>query len=362
LEKNSPNYLHILDNIEDPDHLGNHLVYSQFRTLEGIGIFTLVLDYNGFTRFKIRKDANGDWELDISPENRGKPTYALYTGTESAEEKEMVRNIYNGDWPEGSKLTEELKRISNNNNMGEIIKVFMITASGSEGINLRNTRYVHIMEPYWNPARIDQVVGRARRICSHKALPQALQTVEVFLYLMTFSAQQMASDGAIELKLKDKSKKKYQIAPGSSKMAEIPFTSDEALYEISNIKEEVSEKLMTAIKESSIDCAIYSRAGAKEQLHCLAFPDAKTGDFSYVPSIKKEEKDSTQVMNKQLIEWTGIEVDIKKKTYIARKMRENFYYIYDYDSYQRARADPGVEPTQIGTLEIKGDKQVFKKI
>jgi hypothetical protein len=363
LEKYSPKYLHILENIEDSDHLGNHLVYSQFRTLEGIGIFTLVLDYNGFTRFKIRKDANGDWELDISPENRGKPTYALYTGTESAEEKEMVRNIYNGDWPEGSKLTEELKRISNNNNMGEIIKVFMITASGSEGINLRNTRYVHIMEPYWNPARIDQVVGRARRICSHKALPQALQTVEVFLYLMTFSAQQMASDGAIELKLKDKSKKKYQIAPGSSRLEEIPFTSDEALYEISNIKEEVSEKLMTAIKESSIDCAIYSRVGAKEQLHCLAFPDAKTGDFSYVPSLKKEEKDSTQVMNKQLIEWTGVEVEIKKKIYISRQIRENFYYIYDYDSYKRALADPRIEPTQLGTLEInKEGRPVYKKI
>ena len=362
LEKYSPKYLHILENIEDPDHLGNHLVYSQFRTLEGIGIFTLVLDYNGFTRFKIRKDALGDWELDISPENRGKPTYALYTGTESAEEKEMIRNIYNGDWPEGSKVTRQLKEIANNNNMGEIIKVFMITASGSEGINLRNTRYVHIMEPYWNPARIDQVVGRARRICSHKALPDALQTVEVFLYLMTFSLEQMTSDGAIELKLKDKSKKKYPIAPGSSKLAEIPFTSDEALYEISNIKEEVSEKLMTAIKESSIDCAIYSRTGAKEQLHCLAFPDAKTSDFSYVPSLKKEEKDSTQAINKQMIEWTGVEVDIKEKTYIARKIRENFYYIYDYDSYQRARADPMVEPTQLGTLEIKGDKQVFKKI
>ena len=363
LEKYSPKYLHILENIEDTDHLGNHLVYSQFRTLEGIGIFTLVLDYNGFTRFKIRKDALGDWELDISPENRGKPTYALYTGTESAEEKEMIRNIYNGDWPEGSKVTQELRKIANNNNMGEIIKVFMITASGSEGINLRNTRYVHIMEPYWNPARIDQVVGRARRICSHKALPEALQTVEVFLYLMTFSPAQMASDGAIELKLKDKSKKKYPIAPGSSKLTEIPFTSDEALYEISNIKEEVSEKLMTAIKESSIDCAIYSRAGAKEQLHCLAFPDAKTGDYSYVPSLKKEEKDSTQVVNKKLIEWTGVEVKIKKKSYIARKINDKLYYIYDYDSYTRALANPSVEPTQLGTLEInKEGKQVFKKI
>ena len=67
---------------------------------------------------------------------------------------------------------------------GEIIKVLMITAAGSEGINLRNTRYVHIMEPYWHPARVEQVIGRARRLCSHQSLPVQLQTVEVFLYLI----------------------------------------------------------------------------------------------------------------------------------------------------------------------------------
>jgi hypothetical protein len=363
LEKYSPKYLNILENIEDPDHLGNHLVYSFFRTLEGIGIFTLVLEYNGFTRFKIKKGVSGDWELDISPENRGKPTYALYTGTESAEEKEMVRNVYNGDWPEGSRLTQQLKEIANNNNMGEIIKVFMITASGSEGINLRNTRYVHIMEPYWNPARIDQVVGRARRICSHKALPQALQTVEVFLYLMTFTRQQIDSDGAIELKLKDKSKKKYPVAPGSSKLSELPFTSDEVLYEISSIKEEVSDKLITAIKESSIDCAIYSRKGSKEQLHCLQFPDAKPSDFSYVPSLKKEEKDSTKKINKELIEWRGKVVKLKKKPYISREINPRLYYIYDLESYQQALEVPGLEPTQIGILEIdRNGAPSFKKI
>ena len=63
----------------------------------------------------------------------------------------------------------------------------MITSSGSEGINLRNTRFVHIMEPYWHPVRTEQVIGRARRICSHKNLPIALQTVEVFIYLMILS-------------------------------------------------------------------------------------------------------------------------------------------------------------------------------
>ena len=71
------------------------------------------------------------------------------------------------------------------------IKVLMITASGSEGINLKNTRYVHIMEPYWHPARSDQVIGRARRICSHQQLPSELRTVEVFLYIMIFTEEQI---------------------------------------------------------------------------------------------------------------------------------------------------------------------------
>ena len=82
----------------------------------------------------------------------------------------------------------------------------MITSSGSEGINLKNTRYVHIMEPYWHPVRTEQVIGRARRICSHQSLPKELQSVEVFIYIMKFTKQQLDSDFAIELKLKDVSK------------------------------------------------------------------------------------------------------------------------------------------------------------
>ena len=182
----SPKFLHILENIKDPEYKGLHLVYSQFRTLEGIGILTMVLDKNGFTRFKIKKNSSNIWQIDISEKDMGKPTYALYTGTETSEEKEIMRHIYNGEWEQvPDTISRELEKIAKNNNMGEIVKVFMITSSGSEGINLRNTRYVHIMEPYWHPVRLEQVIGRARRICSHKNLPIALQTVEVFVYLMT---------------------------------------------------------------------------------------------------------------------------------------------------------------------------------
>jgi len=307
---------------------------------------------------------SGEWELDISEENRGKPTFALYTGTESKEEKETIRNIYNGEW---SKLTPEfsaqLNSIAHNNNIGEIIKVFMITASGSEGINLRNTRYVHIMEPYWHPARAEQVIGRARRICSHKDLPEELQSVEVFVYLMTFSQEQIKSEASIELKLKDLSKKKYKVNPEKEKLDYIPFTSDQALFEISMIKEEVSSKLTTAIKEASIDCALYSKSGAKEQLHCLQFGNPSPSTFSYDPNYKKDTPDSSMSMNKELIKWRGVETILRGKTYISRKIPDTgAIYLYDIDSYKRALENPGIEPVLNAIIETneRGEKVVRK--
>ena len=40
----------------------------------------------------------------------------------------------------------------------------MITQSGSEGISLKNVRQVHLLEPYWNMIRMDQVIGRAENL------------------------------------------------------------------------------------------------------------------------------------------------------------------------------------------------------
>mgnify|MGYP003348019764 CR=1 FL=1 len=69
------------------------MIYSQFRTVEGIGILQLIFDNNGLAQFKIKKNEKGEWVIDINEEDMGKPMYALYTGTEGVEEKEIIRNM-----------------------------------------------------------------------------------------------------------------------------------------------------------------------------------------------------------------------------------------------------------------------------
>ena len=73
-------------------------------------------------------------------------------------------------------LSAQLKERSINNLYGEIIKVIMITASGAEGISLKNVRFVHITE-HWHPVGATSYRTR-RRLYSHQELPEELRTVK----------------------------------------------------------------------------------------------------------------------------------------------------------------------------------------
>ena len=78
---------------------------------------------------------------------------------------------------------QELKALTDiNNKNGENIKVVLISQAGSEGLDFKYIRQVHIMEPWYNMNRIEQIIGRACRHCSHMALPFNERNIAIFLY------------------------------------------------------------------------------------------------------------------------------------------------------------------------------------
>jgi hypothetical protein len=170
-------------------------------------------------------------------------------------------------------------------------------------------------------------------------LPIELQTVEVFIYLMTLTKEQLASDDATELRLKDKSK----MPPGR------PVTTDELLFEISSIKERLSSQLLKGVKESSIDCATHIKSSSKEGLQCLSFAQPRVNDFSYNPNYAQDETDTVAAMNRVTVDWEAVEFTYKKtgKKYMLRK---DTYQVYDYDSVIQAKQVTGVNPILIGKL------------
>jgi hypothetical protein len=164
---------------------------------------------------------------------------------------------------------------------------------------------------------------------------------------MVLSPEQLKSDDAIELKRKDLSK-------GEPK---VPVTSDQLLYEISEIKANLSMQLTDAIKESAFDCFIYSNG------KCMNFGDPKNNKFSYVPDYANQQSDVTVRVNKKKVEWEGKPITLNGTEYVYKRISPTKLNIYDKDSYLAALENADVMPVQIGTLEIneKGE-QVFKPL
>lgn len=77
----------------------------------------------------------------------------------------------------------DLKAVTNPDNRdGENVRVIIISQAGSEGLDFKFIRQVHVLEPWYNMNRIEQIIGRAVRTCSHKDLPFEKRNVELYLH------------------------------------------------------------------------------------------------------------------------------------------------------------------------------------
>lgn len=65
----------------------------------------------------------------------------------------------------------------------EKIKALLVSSAGGEGLDLKNTRQVQVLEPHWNEEKLKQVIGRAVRHKSHNGLPEKDRSVEVQRYI-----------------------------------------------------------------------------------------------------------------------------------------------------------------------------------
>jgi superfamily II DNA or RNA helicase len=146
----------ILDKLEKAD--GIILIYSQW-IYYGVLPMALCLEELGYKRF-------GSKTQNLIQNKKGKYSYSIICGN-----KELSPDI-----------DEDIEALTNHNTNGERVKVVIVSQTGTEGIDLKNVRQVHILEPWYNMNRIEQVIGRARRNCSHKELPDTHKNVQVFLH------------------------------------------------------------------------------------------------------------------------------------------------------------------------------------
>jgi len=155
LSKYSIKFKKILDNIKLLNDLpGNIFIYSNYVEYNGTELLRQLLINNGYFEFRNIDNVNSQ------------KTFIVYDSSYSSEEREKLRKIYN----------------SVENKDGNIIKIIIGSPIISEGITLKNTRQLHILEPSWNMSSINQIIGRAVRYNSHSDLDSQFRNVEIFKY------------------------------------------------------------------------------------------------------------------------------------------------------------------------------------
>ena len=162
------------------DHIlqskGVVLVYSQYIN-GGLVPIALALEELGFKRFgeksktlfRGKKEDANVYNLKNAKDYEGKFKQAKYA-------------IISGEKMLSPDNNEEIYALTHDNEEGQQVKVVLISQAGTEGIDLKYVRQVHVMEPWYNLNRIEQIIGRARRNCSHSELPLSERNFMLFLY------------------------------------------------------------------------------------------------------------------------------------------------------------------------------------
>ena len=88
-------------------------------------------------------------------------------------------NVFYGETP-----IDERQKIVNDFNADKF-QVLVVTKAGGEGLDLKGVRSVVVMDPTWNDAGLQQVIGRAIRYKSHIHLPQEEQKVHVYFMILS---------------------------------------------------------------------------------------------------------------------------------------------------------------------------------
>ena len=231
--KYKPETLTKYNNIFHPDNIGKYshklqslsncvinsdgivLIYSQYID-GGLIPVALMLEEMGYTKYNKHGGKN---LLDLTNTNMSKSTKPLV-------KKSSSYIIISGTEKYSPNNTKEVSVATDDSNKnGEIIKVVLISKAGSEGIDFKNIRQVHILDPWYNLNRNEQIIGRGVRMCSHKLLPFQKRNVSIYFHTTILSDENEES-------------------------------CDLYVYRLAEIKAKKIAKVARLLKQNAIDCML----------------------------------------------------------------------------------------------------------
>ena len=229
---------------------GPIICYMNSIILEGLTMLKIYLKYFGYNKYDDKK-------------SKDYFKYGDFTGDADKQERDLVQKI------------EQDK----DNVDGKLMKIIFFSSAGAEGITLYNIRQIHIIEPYWNEAKIEQLIGRGIRYCSHKMLPIEERVVNVFRY--------------------NSVKNKKYIEGNSKNIDENKLkTVDNDIESSARNKNNVLESFYDAMKEVAVDCELAKNDNMRKYTYkCFKFNEKNVLDKNPGPAYREDINEDLKLYN-----------------------------------------------------------------
>jgi hypothetical protein len=176
INKFAPKLKTILDYISNST--GIVYVYSYY-IYGGILPLAIALEHMGFTR--------------LNQDN-------LLANNKQKKKKGKVYTILSRTPGLSSNIEKDIELIrSTENTNGETVKVILGTSVSAEGIDFKCLREIHLLEPWYHLNKVEQIIGRGIRNCSHMKLPLEHRNVTIYHHANTLADS--SSKESIDLKI-----------------------------------------------------------------------------------------------------------------------------------------------------------------
>lgn len=130
---------------------------------------------------------------------------------------------------------------------GSLLKIILGTRSVMEGVSFKNVKQVHITDPWWNESRIEQILARASRYCSHSSLPTEEQYVDIYRHYSVLPSDGSDPDVAAML---------LEVKGSSNFWGLDSLSIEQRMLTTSLKKNSINKDLEIILKNCSIDAEI----------------------------------------------------------------------------------------------------------
>jgi hypothetical protein len=175
------------------------IIYSQYID-GGVVPLALMLEEMGFTRYGFASHTTSLLKTPPPSEKmldavtmktkedflKAKQAGEQHRGNPIGEFSQAKYVMITGDKTFSPNNLADIKYVTGKNNVhGQNVKVILISQAAAEGLDFKNIRQVHILSPWYNLNRIEQIIGRGVRNLSHCDLPFEKRNVEIYLHSTT---------------------------------------------------------------------------------------------------------------------------------------------------------------------------------